>query len=118
MKKYAVLLALLVLSTSAWGYTVGTCGTNQCGNPCSNPCWNPCPSPCQMPASSYTYTSGGQCVKPVCGPVVGVTSWQNGCGFQISGCMGSFGAFNGSGGSHTFGCGPIYPFPTNTFPQP
>jgi hypothetical protein len=113
MKKCAVLLAMLVLSTTAWGYTVGTCNYSTCGN--TNPCWNPCPSLCQpsIKTNTYDYSCVRETVKPVCGPVVGVKSCQEGSAFQVSGCMGSFGTINGGGGSFTFGCGPVFQMPTN-----
>jgi hypothetical protein len=123
MKKFAVLLALLVLSTSAWAAdTVGTCvyttcGNtygNQCGNPCGNPCWNPCITVPGLDTDTYKYDWTRESTKCVCGPVAGVTSWQNIGGFQISGCMGSFGTFGGCGGSFTWGgCGQNQPVPTN-----
>ncbi len=113
MKKYAVLVAMLALSTTAWA--VGTCSYNTCGNTNYNPCWNPCPSLCQpsIKTDTYDYSRIRECVKPVCGPVVGVKSCQEGSAFQVSGCMGSFGTIHGGGGSFTFGCGPVFPVPTN-----
>ncbi len=110
MKKFAVLLALLVLSTSAWAQdTVGTCVYTTCGNTygnqCGNPCWNPCLSVPKMDTDVYKYDWTRESTKVVCGPVVGVKSWQNIEGFQVTGPMGDFGNFHGCGGSFTWSCG-------------
>lgn len=103
MKKYALLLVVLALSTSAWGYTVGTCNPNPCWSP--SPCWNPCPCP-GVGQSGYSCASTNNCVKPTCGPVAGIVSWQNANGLQINTCHGSFSDFDSCSGSKTFGCRP------------
>ena len=84
MKKYALLLVVLALSTSAWGYTVGTCNPNPCWNPSS--CWNPCLSPCLGQDMSYFNTS-------LCGLVARIQSFHN----AINTCHGSFSNFESCG---------------------
>jgi hypothetical protein len=108
MKKYVVLVALLALSTSAWGYTVGTCCYNPCGNTYS--CWNPCQSPCYIPScgtldNTYSYASNRECAKQVCSPIIGVWSSQEGCGFTATTCFGGIGGFGSSGHTQVLGCG-------------
>jgi hypothetical protein len=84
MKKYALLLVVLALSTSAWGHTVGTCNPNPCWNPSS--CWNPCSSPGPGQGSGHFNTS-------LCGLVARVQSFHN----AINTCHGSFSNFENCG---------------------
>jgi hypothetical protein len=55
MKKYALLLAVLSLSTSAWGFGIGDCVPSPCWTPM--PC--PTPSPCPAPNISPIAVIGG-----------------------------------------------------------
>ena len=71
MKKYALLLAVLTLSTSAWGFGVGDCGPGSLGLsmlcPPSSPCPTPCPNPGAVIGGDFAGQRGLLYSSPFCG---------------------------------------------------
>ena len=116
MKRYVVLLALLVLTTSAWGDAGCTCDTSPCGNmiscwnssPCFNQnlCGNVCGGSCSSQFSSVSCMSNSLCVQNDCGSILGFHSCIGALGcFQSTSCLGAFGGFQTCGGSMIWNCG-------------
>lgn len=102
MKKYALLLAVLTLSTSAWGFGIGDCIPNSCWTPMPCPTPSPCPRPSISPMAvvggDFTGQSGLIYVSPpVCPTKVDVDSYQGAISNQGHiGCI-DWGCFNSFG---------------------
>jgi hypothetical protein len=113
MKKYAFLLAVLAVSTSAWGFGIGDCsGSFNCLPPCPMP--NPCPAPCPNPGAVIGGDFAGQAGLLYCTPctgisIVGVDSFQGAMSNQGHigcidwGCFHTFGGHDVSYGSPMWG---------------
>jgi hypothetical protein len=111
MKKYVLLLAVLAMSTSAWGFGIGNySGSFNCPPPCPTP--NPCPTPCPNPGAVIGGDfagQGGLLYSSPCAPVtiIGVDSYQGAASNQGQiGCF-DWSCFTSFGDHHVYG-GPLW----------
>ncbi len=113
MKKCVLVLAVLAMSTSAWGFGIGNYSGDCNGMPlyCPTPC--PCPTPSPCPGAVIVGDFAGQAgllysspCSPVC--VMGVDSCQGAWSKQGQiGCI-DWGCFASFGNHNVYG-GPVWP---------
>lgn len=112
MKKYALLLAVLGLSTSAWGFGIGDCGPGSCWMPMPCPTPSPCPTPNVSPIAivggDFAGRSGLLYSSPTIRPLkVDVDSYQGAISKQGHiGCM-EWGCFK-TFGDHDVSVRPVW----------
>jgi hypothetical protein len=97
MKKYALLLAVLSLSTSAWGFGIGDCGPGSFGLSMSCPPPSPCPTPCPNPGAVIGGDYAGQSGLLYCSPCIGARR------VEVDSCQGAF-SNQGHIGCFDWGC--------------
>ncbi len=114
MKKCALLLAVLAMSTSAWGFGIGNFGPDSGGlsmcYPPSQICPRPYPNPGAVIGGGYAGQSGMIYVTgPTCPRLVSVDSYQG--AFSNQGHIGCYDwSCSGSFGDHNVTSFPVSPW--------
>lgn len=112
MKKCVLVLAVLAMSTSAWGFGIGNFSGNVNGTPLCCPAPSPCPTPCPSPGAVVIGNFAGQAGLLYSSPmtpvrVIGVDSYQGAMSKQGQiGCI-DWSCFASFGDHHVYG-GPVW----------
>ncbi|MDI9431915.1 MAG: hypothetical protein QM570_09365 [Planctomycetota bacterium] len=97
MKKYTLLLAVLAMSTSAWGFGIGNVQGTFCPMPTPCPTPNPCPTPCITAGAVVGGSFSGQTGLLYSSPCTGF------CKVDVDSCQGAI-SKQGQIGCMDWGC--------------